>query len=112
VNDVNKTLQDAAYVAVGLGVIGFQKAQVRRRELARLVGDRTAVNAQLDEARDQLAGLIRTVDDRLLPVRQELEGRLEELEGRLPDPARDLVHSARLLARDAETQVRKLVGVA
>lgn len=26
--------RDTAYIAVGLGVLGFQKAQVRRRELA------------------------------------------------------------------------------
>jgi hypothetical protein len=91
VNDVNKALQDAAYVAVGLGVIGFHKAQVRRHELA---------------------GLVKSVDERLVPVRGEIESRLEELEGRLPDPAKELVRTARLLAKDAETQVRKLVGVA
>jgi hypothetical protein len=27
------TARDAVYVAVGLGVLGFQRAQVRRREL-------------------------------------------------------------------------------
>ena len=32
-NDLSKTLKDAAYVAVGFGVLAFQKAQVRRREL-------------------------------------------------------------------------------
>jgi hypothetical protein len=111
VPDVNKALQDAAYVALGFGVIGFQKAQVRRQELLKMVGDRP-VGAPLEGALDQLAGLIKTVDGRLLPVRQELEGRLEELEGRLPDPARELVRSARVLVKDAEAQVRKLVGEA
>lgn len=35
VDDGPKTLRDAAYVLVGLGVIGFQRAQVKRRELVR-----------------------------------------------------------------------------
>src|SRR5207302_8785168 len=32
-NDPRTLLRDAGYVTVGLGVIAFQKAQVRRREL-------------------------------------------------------------------------------
>ena len=32
-DDVGKTLQDVAYVGVGLGVLAFQRAQVRRQEL-------------------------------------------------------------------------------
>ena len=30
--DLRKTATDAAYIAVGAGVLGFQQAQVRRRE--------------------------------------------------------------------------------
>ena len=36
--DLRKTAADAAYIAVGAGVLGFQQAQVRRRE----AGDRIA----------------------------------------------------------------------
>jgi predicted component of type VI protein secretion system len=86
--DVNKTLKDAAYVALGFGVLGFQKAQVRRR------------------------ALLKTIDQTLRPVRQEFEGRLDELEERLPDQAKDLVKRARTLTKETEDQVRKLVGVA
>ena len=32
-DDVGKTLQDVAYVGVGLGLLAFQRAQVRRQEL-------------------------------------------------------------------------------
>lgn len=35
--DVPERLRDAAYVAVGFAVLGFQRAQVRRRELERAV---------------------------------------------------------------------------
>ena len=34
-NAVPHSLRDAAYILVGLSVIGFQRAQVARRELAR-----------------------------------------------------------------------------
>ena len=33
--DVNNALKEGAYVAVGLGVLGFQRAQVRRVELTK-----------------------------------------------------------------------------
>lgn len=34
IKDVEEFARDAVYAAVGLGVLGFQKAQVRRREIA------------------------------------------------------------------------------
>lgn len=33
IDDINRTVRDGFYVTVGLGVIAFQKAQVRRQEL-------------------------------------------------------------------------------
>lgn len=38
-DELPRTLRDAAYVAVGFAVIGVQRAQVRRRELARQLPD-------------------------------------------------------------------------
>ncbi|MDP9419773.1 MAG: hypothetical protein M3P53_06455 [Actinomycetota bacterium] len=40
--ELPKLLRDAAYIGVGFGVLAFQKAQVRRRELARLLAARCA----------------------------------------------------------------------
>ena len=37
-DDVTNAVKDAAYVSVGLGVIAFQRLQVRRNELTKLVG--------------------------------------------------------------------------
>jgi hypothetical protein len=109
--DVGKTVKDAAYVAIGLGVLGFQRAQVRRRELTKqMKGQRTQVGTQLEDAREQLGGIVKTIDDRFRPVRQEIEGRLDTIEGMLPPQAKDLVKTARTLAKDTEEQVRKLVG--
>ena len=49
-DDVTNAVKDAAYVSVGLGVIAFQRLQVRRNELNKLlsgvgatVGDRVKV---------------------------------------------------------------------
>ena len=80
--DVTKTAKDALYVTVGLGVLGFQKAQVRRRELAR------QVETQWGETAQQLQKLARELQGRVEPV-------LDQLKGRLPGSARELVHQAR-----------------
>ncbi len=47
--------RDAAYIAIGFGVLTFQQAQVRRREIEK------AVTAGVDAGRSQLADLVRTV---------------------------------------------------
>jgi hypothetical protein len=38
-NDLSAAARDAAFVAVGLGLIGFQRAQVRRRELEQRIDE-------------------------------------------------------------------------
>ena len=43
IDDVANLAKDAAYVSVGLGVIAFQRLQVRRNELEKAVGDRVKV---------------------------------------------------------------------
>ena len=53
--DLRKTAADAAYIAVGAGVLGFQQAQVRRRE----AGDRIVTIAK------DAQGLIETQTDTL-----------------------------------------------
>ncbi len=53
ITDVTNTLKDAAYVAVGFGVLAFQKAQVRRRELEK------QFEGQSTQLREQLAGVAR-----------------------------------------------------
>lgn len=59
--DLRKTAADAAYIAVGAGVLGFQQAQVRRRE----AGDRIATLAKdaQDTIGTQTAALATKVGD-------------------------------------------------
>ena len=94
--DFNQTVKDAFYVAVGFGVIAFQKAQVRRHELAELV------EAQVTETREQWQKLARDLEHRVEPV-------IDDLEERLPETARDLVRQARATARELP-YVRSLLG--
>lgn len=95
--DVKKTLQDAAYVAVGFGVLGFQRAQVRRQELRKqLASRRQEIGAQVEEYVGERKG-------RVEPVVKELEQRIEpvldDIEGRLPEQAKGIVQQARLRAK-------------
>ncbi|HZQ26803.1 MAG TPA: hypothetical protein VFA94_03790 [Acidimicrobiales bacterium] len=107
--DVTKTLKDAGYVLVGLGVIGFQKAQVRRHELTQELEVRTKdLEAQLNELRGQVTKVTKDLEGKLEPVLQEIEGRIEELEGFLPEQMADLMKQARTTARELarEAQAR------
>jgi hypothetical protein len=74
--DIRKTVTDAGYVTIGLGVLGFQQAQVRRRELQkRLAGTGGCLNARaadgkarLETLNDWAQELGVTVRDRIEPV--------------------------------------------
>ena len=57
--DVTKSIKDAGYIAVGAGVIGFQQAQVRRREITsgvtrRAQAARSCAQGQLGSIRSQV----------------------------------------------------------
>ncbi len=62
-NDIPRIARDAFYVGVGLGVIGFQKAQVQRVELTK------TVKGQVGEAKDQLETLGSNAEELLEELR-------------------------------------------
>jgi archaellum component FlaC len=138
--DVTATLKDAAYVTVGLGVLGFQKAQVRRVELQKQLEQlqtqleqlpkqleqlpkqfeqqRKFIEAQLAEALAKLAeatkafqGLARDLDARIEPVREQVGAQIDAVEGYLPEQVRDIVKQARAAARERQTVVRSRLGL-
>ena len=58
--DITKSIKDAGYIAVGAGVIGFQQAQVRRREISTEVSRRSqdarsCAQGRFDSIREQVA---------------------------------------------------------
>lgn len=67
--DVRNAARDAAFISVGLGVLAFQRAQVRRREVQQ------QVEAQLAGTGEQLQKLTKEVEERLTPVIAQLTGR-------------------------------------
>ena len=67
--DVRNAARDAAYIGVGLGVLAYQRAQVRRRELQQ------QVEAQLAGTGEQLQKLTKQVEGRLSPVIAQFTGR-------------------------------------
>jgi prefoldin subunit 5 len=90
--DVTKTVKDAAYVTVGLGVLAFQKAQVARRDLTK------QVETQLTQTGEQVQKLSKKVEGRIQPV-------LGQLEQTVPTQAKDLVKQARTAAEQLQGQV-------
>jgi len=127
--DVSRVARDALYVGIGLSVIAFQKAQVRRVELTEILkGQVGEANDQLDKlganAEDVIEGLkarvetvagsvddrVKLVEDRLDAVEGRFEALFDEVEAKLPEPAREIVSQARDTARDARQQVRAAVS--
>ena len=66
VDDLANTIKDATYVSVGLGVIAFQRLQVRRNELAK------AISGPAEEARGTLEVLGAVVSERLKLVEERI----------------------------------------
>ena len=85
-------LLDAAYTAVGLGVLGVQRLQVRRRELSR------TLRPQVRDAATRLQDLATTADAKVNPV-------LDRFEEGLPDATRELIRAAREAATEARDAV-------
>ncbi len=109
-SDLTKSALDAAYVAIGLGVIGFQKAQDQRQELAdRLSEPREHLGGRLDDVRDSFAKQVKTVDSTVEEVIDRLGTRFAPFEAKLPDQARQLVKQARTQAQGARRQLRDLL---
>jgi len=120
--NISQTMKDTAYVAVGLGVLGFQRAQVARRELTSTLNADTgklqaqvraqvedvtgAVEAQVSEVKTQLAKAITSLE----PMAKQIEGRLDEVEELLPEQVKTVVATARQVAESAATQVRSLLA--
>lgn len=103
VQDATKFAKDTFYVTVGLGVIAFQKAQVRRNEIQR------DLRENLGEARGAFDDRVQTVEDRLEALEGRVDDVLDDIENRLPEQVRDVVHQARDAAKEARGQLREIV---
>jgi len=82
-DDAATKVRESLYTAVGLGILGFQQAQVRRRQLQK-----------------ELSRLAADLDERVDPV-------LDDIEANLSEEVRPLVAQARSALRSAQ---RSLLG--
>jgi hypothetical protein len=102
--------RDAVYVAVGLGVLGLQRAQVQRNELGdRVAGDRNLEDL-LTEARTALHSGVRQLDEIVETAISCVESTFQPLEEQLPSPAKEVAGRAHVQARELRGQVRELIA--
>lgn len=108
-DDVTEALRDAAHVGVGFGVLAFQRAQVLRRRLERHLDSRSGGPA---ERTDRLGGEGASdpgLEELLQSLSRQLASLLDEVERHVPEPARELLATARTMARDAASALRGAV---
>lgn len=103
IEDIQKSVRDTFYVAVGLGVIAFQKAQVQRNDLQK------QLEANITEAQRNAAETVKTVEERLGAVEERLDEVLDDVEARLPEQARTVLSQARTAAKESRAQLRTLI---
>jgi hypothetical protein len=105
--DLGKVAQDAAYVAVGLGVMGLQQAQVRRREmLVRIERQRSLLDAGLGDTRKDFATAMKEIERTVGQVIERLDASFNPVAERLPETAQAVVRQA----RDVRDQLRSYLS--
>jgi hypothetical protein len=116
--NVTKNLRDAAYVAVGIGVIGFQQLEARAEALrTQFSSQRVELDKQVTERREraqaQFAKLAKELEERFEPVQKSIETGVDNLQELLPERAKELLTQARAAALEAQTNLRsRLNGAA
>jgi len=107
---VTDLARDAAYVAVGLGVLGYQRAQVQRVELQQRLSEDFSLDQRMDDVRQGVAKGIHQIDDLAESAAHFVETTLQPLEEKLPPSVSQLTSKAREQAREVRTQIRQLVN--
>lgn len=110
---VTDLARDAAYVAVGLGVLGYQRAQVQRIELKNKLSKDFPLNSRLGDVRATVKGNVKEgfkqIDGLAETAANFVESTLQPLEDRLPAQVTQLTSKAREQAREVRTQIRERV---
>jgi hypothetical protein len=91
---VTDLARDAAYVAVGLGVLGYQRAQVQRVELQNLLSKDFSLDQHLSGVRTELTKGVKQLDDLLESATQFIETSIQPLEQQLPATVTQLTTKA------------------
>ena len=104
--------KEASYVAIGAGVLGLQKAQVRRQELIRAAGHARRVAGisrgfagSFGGGREQMAKRATDFDASVVQVIKLIDSTLEPVLQRLPEGMQAIL----LQAREARDELRTRV---
>jgi len=101
--------RDAAYVVVGLGVLGLQRAQVHRVELRNKLGTDLSLEDRLREVRETMVTSIQQIDEIVEGMVRFVETTLEPIEEQLPQTAREMAQRAHEQAQEIRAQIRERV---
>ena len=108
---ISDNLRDAAYIAIGMSVIGFQRAQTRRQDLRKQFADqRQAFETRGAEAVKLFNEAIKQADARLAPVVDVIEAQVATVVDRLPEQAKSIIEPAQQATKDARQQLRARVA--
>lgn len=106
VQRATRLVREAGYVAVGLGVLGLQRAAVRRRELQQRVAAEPRLDAALGGLRTEAARRANDVDRAVERTIEQIESAMEPIEHLLPTRARAVLGEAHVQARELRGVVR------
>ena len=124
--NAQKSLTDAGYIAVGLGVMGFQQAQVRARAAQKRVTEaggclagrareaRSAFDTQTQTARTQAEAQVRNTvakaGAQASALRDQVEKRVEPVVGQVQAQLGDLPERVVQAMEPVAARVRELAG--
>jgi hypothetical protein len=111
--DLAKVAAEAAYVAIGIGVLGFHKAQVRRRKLAGAAGRASSsrdLEGTLAQARKEVAKRVKDLDSTVEDLVKTLDSTLDPVWERRPEQAQSVVKQARETRDQLRRRIRKLAA--
>jgi hypothetical protein len=120
--NTKKSMTDLGYIAVGLGVMGFQQAQNRARATRERVSEvggclagrareaRSAIDTQRQTARTQAEAQVRNTVARAGALRDELGKRVEPVVGQVQAQLGDIPERVVQAMEPVAARVRELAG--
>jgi hypothetical protein len=109
---VGNLARDAAYVAVGLGVLGYQRAQVQRVELKNKLAQDFSFDERLSGVRHEVTKGVKQLDELFETAANFVETSLQPLEEQLPASVTQLTTKAFEQAREVRGHIRQRVAQA
>lgn len=108
--DVTRLAKEAAYVAVGLGVLGLRQAQIRRNQLRRHIAAEPSLEEKIGSLRSEVVRQVGQLDELVGGALERLDATVEPWEAHLPLPAREASHLARSRAHETHEHFRRLLS--